>query len=158
MHERRAKILQNPPASLTFHRGWLSVIDRTDTWAVGLGQAIVTKKQILFELSEFQSPLFQLSIQSVIQLLSALKICVYRENELFRKQGCPSIVPYLLFGEFANLEHLTDKCHSGNRAKSIEMRRYCDTPIAVRLRPHERRENPRLSAHQRIVSSMAVAS
>jgi hypothetical protein len=80
------------------------------------------------------------SLQSAIQLFFALEICACRENELFSKRGCPSIVPHLLFGKFLNLEHLFDKNHSPNCAKRIDKRRNCDFSIAVRLRSHERRE------------------
>jgi hypothetical protein len=44
----------------------------------------------------------------------------FRENELFSKRGCHSIVPHLLFGEFANLKHLFDKCHPAIVRKALK--------------------------------------
>jgi hypothetical protein len=70
-----------------------------------------------------------LSHQRASQLLDALEICTCRENEVFRKRGCPSIVPQLLIGEFSNLEHLFDDGSLRHCAKSIEKRGNCDRSI-----------------------------
>jgi hypothetical protein len=85
---------------------------------------------------------FHLSLQSAIQLLSALEMCACRENELLSKRGCHSIGRNLLVGESANLEYLFDKYHSQNCAKSTERRENCDFLIALGIRWPARREKP----------------